>query len=52
MDKSEQAADVNVTGLLSFIEAVGGKLIIEAEFSEGEAAVTSFSDVRTTEGTL
>lgn len=41
----EQRADVYVSSLRSYIEAVGGKLKIVAEFPEGDVAITTFSDV-------
>ena len=34
-----------MSSLRSYIEAVGGKLKIVAEFPEGEVAITNFSDV-------
>ena len=34
-----------VSSLRSYIEAVGGRLKIVAEFPEGEVAITNFSDV-------
>ena len=43
--KLEQRADVYVSSLRSYIEAVGGKLRIVAEFPEGEVAITNFSNV-------
>ena len=43
--KLEQRADVYVSSLRSYIEAVGGKLKIIAEFPEGEVAITNFSDL-------
>ena len=45
VSKMEQRADVYVSSLRSYIEAVGGKLKIVAEFPEGEVAITNFSDV-------
>ena len=45
VSKMEQRADVYVSSLRSYIEAVGGKLKIVAEFPEGEIAITNFSDV-------
>ena len=45
VSKLEQRADVYVSSLRSYIEAVGGKLKIVAEFPEGEVAITNFSDV-------
>ena len=45
VSKIEQRADVYVSSLRSYIEAVGGKLKIVAEFPEGEVAITNFSDV-------
>ena len=45
VSKLEQRADVYVSSLRSYIEAVGGKLKIVAEFPEGEIAITNFSDV-------
>ena len=41
--KLEQRADVYVSSLRSYIEAMGGKLIIVAEFPEGEVAITNFA---------
>ncbi len=45
VSKLEQRADVYVSSLRSYIEAVGGKLKIVAEFPEGEVAITNFSDL-------
>ena len=50
VSKLEQRADVYVSSLRSYIEAVGGKLKIVAEFPEGEVAITNFSDVGEDEG--
>ena len=44
VSKLEQRADVYVSSLRSYIEAAGGKLKIVAEFSEGEVAITNFSN--------
>ena len=49
VSKIEQRADVYVSSLRSYIEAVGGKLKIVAEFPEGEVAITNFSDVGETQ---
>ena len=49
VSKLEQRADIYVSSLRSYIEAVGGKLRIVAEFPEGEIAITNFSDVGETE---
>ena len=43
--KLEQRADIYVSSLRSYIEAVGGRLKIVAEFPEGEVAITNFSEV-------
>ena len=43
--KMEQRADVYVSSLRHYIEAVGGRLKVVAEFPEGEVAITNFSDV-------
>ena len=43
--KLEQRADVYVSSLRSYIEAVGGHLKIVAEFPEGEVTITNFSQV-------
>ena len=43
--KLEQRADVYVSRLRSYIEAVGGKLKIIAEFPEGEVEITNFCDM-------
>ena len=45
VSKLEQRADVYVSSLRSYIEAVGGKLKIVAEYPEREMAITNFSDV-------
>jgi len=45
VSKLEQRADIYVSSLRSYIEAVGGKLKIVAEFPEGEVAITNFSEV-------
>lgn len=45
VSKMDQRADVFVSSLRSYIEAVRGKLRIVAEFPEGEVAITNFSDV-------
>ena len=50
VSKIEQRADVYVSSLRSYIEAVGGKLKIVAEFPEGEVAITNFSNVGEVEG--
>ena len=41
--KLEQRADVYVSSLRSYIEAVGGRLKIVAEFPDGEVVITNFS---------
>ena len=51
VSKLEQRADVYVSSLRPYIEAVGGKLEIVAEFPEGEIAITDFSDGGKTTGT-
>lgn len=43
--KLEQRADIYVSSLRSYIEAVGGQLRIVAIFPEGEIAITNFSQV-------
>ena len=45
VSKLEQRTDVYVSSLRSYIEAVGGKLKIVAEFPEGEVAITNFAEV-------
>ena len=45
VSKLEQRADVYVSSLRSYIEAVGEKLKIVAAYPEGEIAITNFSDV-------
>lgn len=45
VSKLEQRADMYVSSLRSYIEAVGGRLKIVAEFPEGEVAVTNFSQL-------
>ena len=41
--KLERRADMYVSSLRSYIEAVGGKLKIIAEFPEGDVTITNFS---------
>ena len=41
--KLERRADMYVSSIRSYIEAVGGKLKIIAEFPEGDVAITNFS---------
>lgn len=48
--KLEQRADIYVSSLRSYIEAVGGTLRIVAEFPEGEVAISNFSQVREDDG--
>ena len=45
VSKLEQRTDMYVSSLRSYIEAVGGRLKIVAEFPEGEIAVTNFSQL-------
>ena len=45
VSKLEQRADMYVSSLRSYVEAVGGQLKIVAEFPEGEIAITNFSNV-------
>ena len=45
VSKLEQRADVYVSSLRSYIEAVGGRLKIVAEFPAGAAIITIFSDL-------
>ncbi len=51
ISKLEQRADVYISSLRSYIEAVGGKLRIVADFPEGEVTITNFADVGEEEGT-
>ena len=48
--KLEQRADIYVSSLRSYIEAVGGRLRIVAEFPEGEVAITNFSQAGEEDG--
>ena len=52
ISKLEQRADVYISSLRSYIEAVGGKLRIVADFPEGEVTITNFADVGEDEGAL
>ena len=45
ISKLEQRADVYISSLRSYIEAVGGKLKIVADFPEGEVTITNFADM-------
>ena len=51
ISKLEQRADVYISSLRSYIEAVGGKLKIVADFPEGEVTITNFADVGEEEST-
>ena len=50
ISKLEQRADVYISSLRSYIEAVGGKLKIVADFPEGEVTITNFADVGEEDG--
>ena len=43
VSKMEQRTDAYISSLRSYIEAVGGKLKIIAEFPEGEIGITNFA---------
>ena len=43
--KLEKRADMYVSNLRRYVEALGGKLEITASFPEGEVAITNFSDI-------
>lgn len=43
--KLERRADIYVSSLRSYIEAVGGRLRIVAEFPDGDVSITSFSEL-------
>ncbi len=43
--KLERRADVYVSNLRSYIQALGGKLTIVARFPQGDVEITNFSDV-------
>jgi DNA-binding XRE family transcriptional regulator len=42
--KLERRADMYVSNLRAYIEAMGGRLRIVAEFPEGEVTITNFAD--------
>ncbi|MYC62863.1 MAG: transcriptional regulator [Caldilineaceae bacterium SB0661_bin_34] len=44
VSKLEQRADMYVSSLRSYVEAMGGQLKIVAEFPEGEVSITNLSD--------
>ena len=48
--KLERRADMYVSSLRSYVEAMGGKLTIVAEFPEGYVPITNFSSVTGEEG--
>ena len=48
--KMERRADMYVSSLRSYVEAMGGKLTIVAEFPEGYVPITNFSSVAGDEG--
>ena len=43
--KLERRADMYVSNLRAYIEAMGGRLNIIAEFPQGSVGITNFSDV-------
>ena len=43
--KLERRADMYVSNLRAYIEAMGGRLNIIAEFPQGSVSITNFSDV-------
>ncbi len=45
VSKMEQRTDAYISSLRSYIEAVGGKLRITAEFPEGEIGITNFAQL-------
>ena len=45
VSKLEQRTDAYISSLRSYIEAVGGKLKITAEFPEGEIGITNFAQL-------
>ena len=45
VSKMEQRTDAYISSLRSYIEAVGGKLKITAEFPEGEIGITNFAQL-------
>lgn len=51
ISKLEEGTDMYISNLRSYIEAVGVKLRIVADFPEGEIAITNFADVGEGEGT-
>ena len=42
--KLERRADMYVSNLRAYIEAMGGRLNIVAEFQQGSVVITNFSD--------
>jgi DNA-binding XRE family transcriptional regulator len=45
VSKLEQRTDAYISSLRSYIEAMGGKLKITAEFPEGEVGITNFGQL-------
>lgn len=45
VSKMEQRSDTNISSLRSYVEAVGGKLKITAEFPEGEVGITNYGQL-------
>ena len=50
ISKLKQRTDVHISSLRSYIDAVGGKLKIVADFPEGEVTITNFANVGENEG--
>jgi transcriptional regulator with XRE-family HTH domain len=49
--KLERRADMYVSNLRRYIEALGGRLEITAKFPDGEVQITNFGDLAETSGT-
>ncbi len=45
VSKLEQRTDAYISSLRSYVEAMGGKLKITAEFPEGEVGITNFAQL-------
>src|SRR6202163_3325209 len=48
--KLEKRADMYVSNLRRYVEALGGSLEITARFAEGTVSITNFSDLADTQG--
>ena len=47
VSKLERRSDIHISSLRKYVEALGGKLIIQAEFPEGKVHITDIGELET-----